>query len=212
MKKRYGLAATAFAAAAVIFTAFFPGEIPVDVKESAATAMETEFPIDMNVKQETVLEDSRVSCTDPDSGSSSFPDNTESQSSAVFDNEIGNENRVPEETAPAASPEPTDEEITDFAKKIQRAFTEENLEALAELCGYPVYISIPDGGGFEIGTEAELLQLAAEQVFTDKLKESVNQARLDSLEIYGAGVILGDEQSIVFNKVEGVMMITGIHP
>lgn len=107
---------------------------------------------------------------------------------------------------------PTREEIVDFVSKIETAVSMERLDELAALCGYPVYLNNRDGNGQEIMTKTEFLNLNPDQIFTEELKASVASAEPADLEMAGAGIILGDEHSIVFNKVEGELMITGIHP
>ena len=107
---------------------------------------------------------------------------------------------------------PTQEERAIFAAKIQEAVSAEQLEALAALCGYPVFLSTSDGTGLEITTKADFLNLDPEQIFTEELKSAIASVNLDELELFGAGVILGDEHSIVFNKIEGELVVTGIQP
>ena len=107
---------------------------------------------------------------------------------------------------------PTREEIVDFVSKIQTAVSMERLDELAALCGYPVYLNNRDGNGQEIVTKTEFMNLNPDQIFTEELKTSVASAEPAALEMAGAGIIVGDEYSIVFNKVEGELMITGIHP
>lgn len=191
MKNKHILTAVcALTIAAVIYIAASIGEIPADVQESVVFNSSSE----------------NISTAE----SAETPEDSEDSQSNKFDTS-------PPATLPSFSPagdsvEPAKEEIAAFAAQIKEAFSEEDLKALTELCGYPVYISMAGDGGLEINTDVELLTLDPDQIFTDGLKESIAGADSDNLEIYGAGVIIGDEQSIVFNKIDGLMMITGIHP
>lgn len=131
-------------------------------------------------------------------------------------------NRTPDPAGPAFSNTPegntssetmTDsQEIAIFAGKIKRAVASSDLSALAGLCGYPVYISSPEGEGKEIKTNKELLALDPGQLFTEKLKSGIAAVNESELEEFGAGVMMGRDGVIVFSRVEGALMITGIYP
>lgn len=203
MKNKHILTAVcALTIAAVIYMAASIGEIPADVQESVvfnsspeniSTVESAETPKDSEDSQSNKFD------TSPPA---SAPDNIGQTSPAT----------LPPASTAGDSVEPVKEEIAAFAAQIKEAFSKEDLKALAELCGYPVYISMAGDGGLELNTDVELLTLDPDQIFTDGLKESIADADSDNLEIYGAGIIIGDEQSIVFNKIDGLMMITGIHP
>lgn len=118
-----------------------------------------------------------------------------------------------ESFAAAAGKEVTNsQEIALFAENIKSAVAAGDLNAFAGLCGYPVYISSPEGDGEEIRTKKELLALHPDQLFTEKLKADVAAVNAEQLEEYGAGVMLGQEGSIVFSRVGDDLMITGINP
>ena len=102
-------------------------------------------------------------------------------------------------------------EIKPFAEKVQKAVADKDMEALAGLCSYPVYVSLGEGQGEEIADEAAFLKMDADKIFTESLLKEIADTDVDTLEQFGAGVIMGGENSIIFNNVDGQAAITGIN-
>ena len=102
-------------------------------------------------------------------------------------------------------------EIKPFAEKVQKAVADKDMEALAGLCVYPVYVSLGEGQGEEIADESAFLKMDAGQIFTESLLKEIADTDVDTLEQFGAGVIMGGENSIIFNNVDGQAAITGIN-
>ena len=102
-------------------------------------------------------------------------------------------------------------EIKPFAEKVQKAVADKDMEALAGLCAYPVYVSLGEGQGEEIADESAFLKMDAGQIFTESLLKEIADTDVDTLEQFGAGVIMGEENSIIFNNVDGQAAITGIN-
>ena len=102
-------------------------------------------------------------------------------------------------------------EIKPFAEKVQKAVADKDMEALAGLCVYPVYVSLGEGQGEEIADEAAFLKMDADKIFTESLLKEIADTDVDTLEQFGAGVIMGGENSIIFNNVDGQAAITGIN-
>lgn len=102
-------------------------------------------------------------------------------------------------------------EIKPFAEKVQKAVADKDMEALAGLCAYPVYVSLGEGQGEEIADEAAFLKMDADKIFTESLLKEIADTDVDTLEQVGAGVIMGGENSIIFNNVDGQAAITGIN-
>ena len=102
-------------------------------------------------------------------------------------------------------------EIKPFAEKVQKAVADKEMEALAGLCAYPVYVSLGEGQGEEIADEAAFLKMDADKIFTESLLKEIADTDVDTLEQFGAGVIMGGENSIIFNNVDGQAAITGIN-
>ena len=98
-----------------------------------------------------------------------------------------------------------------FAKKIQEAVAQKDLEALAELTAFPVYVGLPDVGVVE--TKEDFLKLDAEAVFTDELLESIEKADIENFQPSMAGFPISDGRiaSINFGVVDGELAINGIN-
>lgn len=102
------------------------------------------------------------------------------------------------------------DEYRAFAEQIQDAFENEDLEALAKLVAYPVYIGI--GDGIIVENKTEILELKPKEVFTPDIKKSIAEADLNHLEMFQSGVTIGEKGSVTFNETEeGTYQITGIN-
>lgn len=139
---------------------------------------------------------------------------------------VASESQVTETTSETASTESTStaegayednfavptEDATAFAKKIQDAVAAEDLDALADLVNYPVYVALGDGSVIE--TKEDLIALGADKIFTPELKDSMANADLSELSPSMAGFTLystGDGPNITFNVQNGVLGINGIN-
>lgn len=98
-----------------------------------------------------------------------------------------------------------------FALKIKKAVASSDLEGFADLCGYPVYISLESGDGRELETRDDLIALGSDTLFTQKMKDTIAAVQESQLDSYGAGVMMGENGAVVFNDVNGTMMITEIN-
>ena len=98
-----------------------------------------------------------------------------------------------------------------FALKIKKAVASSDLEGFADLCGYPVYISLESGDGRELETRDDLIALGSDTLFTQKMKDTIAAVQESQLDSYGAGGMMGENGAVVFNDVNGTMMITGIN-
>mgnify|MGYP001625289840 CR=1 FL=1 len=99
-----------------------------------------------------------------------------------------------------------------FAEKVQAAVADRDLEALADLTAFPVYVGLPEvDGGVE--SREEFINLGADQVFTPELVASVAAADLSDLSPSMAGFVLSDGGSanIIFGVSGGVLAIKGIN-
>ncbi len=106
---------------------------------------------------------------------------------------------------------PTEDAVA-FAEKIQAAVADEDLEALADLANYPVYVALGDGSVIE--SKEDLLALGADKIFTKEMKDSIASADLSALSASMAGFTLystGDAPNITFNVQNGVLGISGIN-
>lgn len=106
---------------------------------------------------------------------------------------------------------PTEDAVA-FAEKIQAAVADEDLEALADLANYPVYLALGDGSVIE--SKEDLLALGADKIFTKEMKDSIANADLSDLSASMAGFTLystGDAPNITFKVQNGVLGISGIN-
>lgn len=103
------------------------------------------------------------------------------------------------------------EAAKEFAEKIQKATADRNLEALAELTEFPVYVGLPDVGVVE--TKEDFLAIGAENIFTDELVASVEAADIENLQPSMAGFSLshGERANINFGVADGVLAVRGIN-
>ena len=99
-----------------------------------------------------------------------------------------------------------------FASQIKEAVADRDLEKLAALTSFPVYVGIVENGTVE--TREDLLSLGADQVFTQELMDSVAAADENSLSPSMAGFVLSNESgrpNIIFGVTDGKLGITGIN-
>lgn len=99
----------------------------------------------------------------------------------------------------------------EFAEKVKDAAARKDLEALAELTSFPVYVGLPDVNVAE--TKEDFLKLGAETVFTEKLLESIEMADIENFQpsMAGFSVSGGGTANINFGVVDGALAITGIN-
>lgn len=98
-----------------------------------------------------------------------------------------------------------------FAQRVKDAVAKKDLEGLAELTAFPVYVGLPGVGGVE--TREAFLKLGADAVFTEGLMESVAAADIDNLQPSRAGFSIshGGTANINFGVRDGVLAISGIN-
>ena len=106
---------------------------------------------------------------------------------------------------------PTEDAVA-FAEKIQAAVADSDLEALADLANYPIYVALGDGSVIE--NKEDLIALGADAIFTQELKDSIANADLSDLSPSMAGFTLyssSDAPNITFNVQNGVLGVSGIN-
>lgn len=100
----------------------------------------------------------------------------------------------------------------DFAVQVQAVVASDDLQGLADLTAYPVYVGIGEGQAVE--SEEDFLALDPAEVFTDELKGAVAAADPEALEPSKAGFVLSDENgksNIIFGVVDGKLAVKGIN-
>ncbi len=102
--------------------------------------------------------------------------------------------------------------VGEYAKKIQQAVKEKDMNSLADLVTYPVYIGL--GEGQIVESREAFVELDSTEIFTDELLESIENADESGLEPSMAGFVLWSREgapSIIFSVQEGKLGITGIN-
>lgn len=100
----------------------------------------------------------------------------------------------------------------DFARQIQAAVAEKDLEKLADLTAFPVYVGFPGDSG-SVDSRGEFIALGADKIFTPELTASVAAADPDSLSPSMAGFVLSDGSTanIIFSVRDGMLAVSGIN-
>ena len=104
-----------------------------------------------------------------------------------------------------------EEEITAFAGKVKEAVADRDMDALASLASYPLYVGFKDGG-VSAGSPEELAALGTDRIFTPELAAAV-AAGDETLSPSMAGFVLKKDgtPNIVFGVSEGVLAVKGIN-
>ena len=105
-----------------------------------------------------------------------------------------------------------EEEITAFAGKVKEADADRDMDALASLASYPLYVGFKDGG-VSAGSPEELAALGTDRIFTPELAAAVEAAGDETLSPSMAGFVLKKDgtPNIVFGVSEGVLAVKGIN-
>lgn len=100
-----------------------------------------------------------------------------------------------------------------FADAIKEAVMQKDLEALADMTAFPLYVNFRDGGKLIENREA-LIALGTDQIFTEGLVNSVSQSDEKKLSPSEAGFILTKENgapNIVFGLRDGKLAVVTIN-
>ena len=122
------------------------------------------------------------------------------------------------ETPDAETPQYTDNfsvdaaAVTDFAKQIQAAVADQDLEALADLASYPMYIGFTDGGQ-SVESREDSIALGADRIFTEELRAEISGADTEGLEASMAGFSLSasGRPNVIFGVADGRLAIVGMN-
>lgn len=105
------------------------------------------------------------------------------------------------------------EDAASYAKKIQAAVGDKDMDKLADLIAYPVYLGIGQDGEI-IESREDFMKLDPAEVFTDDLCDSIKNADKSDLEASMAGFVLWNGEgtpSITFSVQDGKLGIVGIN-
>ena len=106
------------------------------------------------------------------------------------------------------------EEVFAYAASIKEAVAEKDLEKLADLTGFPVYVGLE--GVDVVETREAFLELGSDRVISEGMQRSIEKADVQDLSPSMAGFTLMDydtegSASITFGMVNGELRITGIN-
>lgn len=98
-------------------------------------------------------------------------------------------------------------EVAAFAEQIQTATAGKDMEALADLCSYPLAVN-----GEVVDNKDAFMALGEDIIFTEERCTVIAAVDVSSLEETMAGVIMGEATpNIIFKSVDGELGITGIN-
>lgn len=99
-----------------------------------------------------------------------------------------------------------------FAEEIQSVMADQDLQRLADLAAYPLYVGLPEGGEF-LGSQEDFTALGSECIFTDDLLTEIADADLSDLPPSKAGFVLSStgRPNVVFSVSGGQLAIVGIN-
>ena len=104
------------------------------------------------------------------------------------------------------------EAAAEFGSQVKAAVAEKDLEKLADLTAYPVYVGFPEGS-MTIESREDMIAQGAEKIFTQELIDSVGAADETALTPSMAGFVLSDggKTNIIFAVSDGDLAIVGIN-
>ena len=102
-------------------------------------------------------------------------------------------------------------EITAFAAEIQDTVSGRDLEALAELCDFPISVTMQDGTSLTVNSREDFITLGKESVFTRSLVHEIGIADPAGQQIYGNGIVMGNRNNIIINRMHGSLAVTGFN-
>ena len=180
------------------------GAVLTGCGEGQASHQETQQDIPANISEETG-QDSVAEKAETDEAETAKTDGVETAGADATEKAAQTSERYEDNFAVDSKA------AKEFAEKVKDAAVQKDLEALAELTAFPVYVGLPDVGVVE--TREDFLNLGAEAVFTDELLESVKNADIDNFQPCMAGFPISDGRiaSINFSVVDGGLAINGIN-
>ena len=102
--------------------------------------------------------------------------------------------------------------VAAFAEQIQTAVADKDLEALADLAAYPLYVGFADGGQ-SVESRDEFIALGADRIFTEELLSEIAGADTEGLEASMAGFSLSasGRPNVIFGVADGRLAIVGMN-
>lgn len=191
--KRWTMFAAAGAAAVLLAGCKGETKTPQEpVTEETQETEETQQPEETLEKEE----DSQESAKEPE-GSAGEQAEGEAEDQKLYEDNFAVDN----------------EAVVAYAQKIKEAVAAADLEALADLTGFPVYVGFPEEG-LVVETREDFIALGGDRVFTQDLMDSVAAADENALSPSMAGFSLSDgvgKANVNFGVQDGKLAINGIN-
>ena len=105
-----------------------------------------------------------------------------------------------------------EKEAARFGRMIKEAVAQKNVEMLADLTGFPVYVGL--SGGIVVETRDDFISLDVEELFSEEMVSSIAEADENNLSPSMAGFTLygsAGTPSITYGVREGRLAISGIN-
>ncbi|MCB6610318.1 hypothetical protein V3C10_00945 [[Clostridium] symbiosum] len=102
-------------------------------------------------------------------------------------------------------------EITAFATKVQNSVSEHDLAALADLCDFPIQITMEDGRSCTVPSREDFIALGRDSVFTRNLVHEIGIADPSEQQLYGNGIVMGNKNNVIINRMDGSLSVTGFN-
>lgn len=102
--------------------------------------------------------------------------------------------------------------VAAFARDVKAAVADKDLEALADLAAFPLYMGLKEGG-VSVDTREDFIAMGEDSVFTQELVDVIAAADESNLPASRAGFSLKDTgvPNIVFGVRDGRLAIQGIN-
>lgn len=100
--------------------------------------------------------------------------------------------------------------VMEYGERIKEAVNAKDIEALADLTGFPVYMGFPEESKV-VNTREEFIALGTDRIFTQEFIDSVGNADLSGQQASMAGFVMmtGDGPNVIFGVVNGELFIQG---
>lgn len=191
---------------------------------------------DVNIESETIVEEQQTENTDAAAEEPMEADTTAEETAAP--DTVAEETEAPDTVAEETTSEETEavetvaeeaqtaeskeggyednfavdnEAAAAFADKIKAAVAAQDLEALADLTAFPVYVGLDGVGG--VNSREDFIALGAEKIFTPEMVEAVGGSQTTEFPPSMAGFVLNPNGTpdIVFGVTDGQLAIKGIN-
>ena len=198
-------------------------EVTIDLRESEVkkAGNGSAFAEKIQLMTQRISAENQSDGKSGDSGSGSSDSGNSDSGSSGSDNTNSADSDRPRQAeanaevpgSQAASLEESD--YKGFAEQIQHIFSERDIEALAQLCAYPVYVTTEaNTEGLDVA-DAAGLKAQKDDIFTDAMLQAVAGVDPDRLTPSQAGIFVGSESGspgLFFSLAEdGYLKIMGIN-